>query len=90
MSEKAKEKKARPIFCQVTSASMDKSRVATIQRRVMHAEYGKHMDRRSKIMFHDEKNETVVGDYVLIAPCRPMSKRKRFSLTKIVEKNFHK
>ena len=87
MSENVKEKKARPILGRVTSADMTKSRVATIDRTVKHAGYDKYIERRTKIMFHDEKNESVLGDYVLIEPCRPMSKRKRFNLKKIVPKN---
>ncbi|MGE0171552.1 MAG: 30S ribosomal protein S17 [Oligoflexales bacterium] len=85
MSE-VKEKKAKPIFCEVTSAAMGKSRVGTVNRSVQHPEYKRYIKRKTKIMFHDEKNETNVGDKVLISACRPMSKRKRFNLFKIVEK----
>lgn len=86
MSEKSKEKKARPIRCKVTSDKMMKSRVGTYERLVKHPRYGKFIRRRTKIMFHDEQNLTKVGDEVLIAPSRPMSSRKKFMLLEVVRK----
>lgn len=86
MSDKATEKKARPIRCKVTSDKMQKSRVGTFERLVKHPRYGKFIRRRTKIMFHDELNQTRVGDEVLIAPSRPMSSRKKFQLLEVVRK----
>ncbi len=37
-------------------------------------------------MAHDEKNEAKVGDTVIIRETRPISRRKRFSLDKILQK----
>ena len=82
----SKQKKSRPILCVVTSDKMNKSRVGTVERLVKHAQYGKYVKRRSKLMFHDEKNETRIGDSVLIAPARPHSARKRFDLFKVVKR----
>ena len=81
-----KEKKARPLSCEVTSDKMDKSRVGTVHRLVKHKAYGKYIKRQTRILFHDEKNETKVGDKVLIIPARTRSKNKRFDLFKLVEK----
>lgn len=78
-------KKTKPISCTVTSDCMDKSRVGVVERLVKHRQYEKYIRRSTKIMFHDEKNEAKVGDKVLIAPSRPHSARKRFSLVKILE-----
>jgi small subunit ribosomal protein S17 len=37
-------------------------------------------------MAHDEKNELAVGDLVEVAETRPLSKRKRWRLVKVLEK----
>ena len=87
MSEKDhKQKKSRPVRVVVTSDKMNKSRVGTIEHLVKHAEYGKFVRRRTKIMFHDEGNESHVGDTVLISQTRPLSARKKFTLLQVVTK----
>jgi len=86
MSEQNQEKKSKPVFGVVTSDKMNKSRVVTVERLVKHARYGKYLKRRTKLMFHDEKNESRTGDSVLVIPSRPHSARKRFDLLKIVQK----
>jgi small subunit ribosomal protein S17 len=37
-------------------------------------------------MAHDEKNEARVGDKVALAGSRPLSRRKRWVVTRIVER----
>lgn len=86
MSSILKEKKARPLVCVVTSDKMNKSRVGTVSRMVKHARYGKYMKRRSKVMFHDEQNESRQGDKVLVSAGRPRSHSKAFELVKVLEK----
>ena len=87
MSEQVQEeKKAKPMFGVVTSDKMDKSRVVTVERLVKHERYGKYLKRRTKLMFHDEQNQSRIGDSVLVIPSRPYSNRKRFNLLKIVIK----
>ncbi len=85
MSEK-QEKKTKPVRLVVTSDKMAKSRVGTIEHTYKHPRYGKYMRRRTKLMFHDEKNETKVGDEVLVTSSRPLSARKKFTLLQIVRK----
>lgn len=87
MSEQNKVKKSKPILGVVTSDRMNKSRVATVERFVKHSRYDKYIKRRTKIMFHDEKNETKTGDSVLIMPSRPFSARKKFDLMRIVQRS---
>ena len=70
----------------VVSDSMDKTVVATIERLVKHAEYGKYVRRRNKFKVHDEKNECKVGDVVRFIETRPLSKEKRWKVLEIVEK----
>jgi small subunit ribosomal protein S17 len=70
----------------VTSNKMDKSIVVSIRTRVKHPLYGKIMNRTTKLMAHDEKNECGIGDRVLVMETRPLSARKRWRLVEIVEK----
>ena len=86
MSQVQNERKARPLVCIVSSDKMNKSRVGTLTRLVKHATYGKYLKRRTKVMFHDEKNESKHGDRVLVSPGRPHSHRKAFELVKILER----
>lgn len=77
-------KKSKPMRGIVTSDKMNKSRVATVNRLIKDKRYNKYVKRRTKIMFHDENNETKKGDQVLIMPCRPHSAHKKFDLLKVV------
>ncbi len=86
-SNSSKEKKARPVQCVVTSDKMQQSRVGLVENFVKHPVYGKYQVKRTRIMFHDEKNNSKVGDKVLIVPSRPFSARKRFQLLEVVERN---
>lgn len=79
------QKKSKPLKCIVVSDKCDKSRVAKIPRRLKHERYGKFINMSTNLMFHDEKNETKVGDEVLVNSCRPMSKRKKFMLASIIK-----
>jgi len=54
---------------------------------VRHGLYGKTERRTSKFMVHDEKNEAKNGDTVAIVETRPMSRRKRWALERIVRKS---
>ena len=56
------------------------------QRRVQHGVYGKMQKRTSTFVAHDENNEAKVGDTVIITESRPLSKRKRWALVRIVER----
>jgi small subunit ribosomal protein S17 len=87
MSQVQEEKKGvKEIRCVVTSDKMTKSRVGVVERLVKHPIAGKYLRRRTKVMFHDEKNETHVGDEVIVCPSRPMSAMKKFTLLKVVRK----
>jgi small subunit ribosomal protein S17 len=57
-----------------------------IERLVKHRNYYKYIKRRSKFTAHDEHNASKVGDKVLITQSRPLSKTKRWRVSKIVEK----
>jgi small subunit ribosomal protein S17 len=70
----------------VTSDKMDKTVVVTVENRVRHPLYGRTMSRRTKFKAHDEANEARIGDTVEIVECRPMSKDKRFRVSRIVQR----
>jgi small subunit ribosomal protein S17 len=76
-----------PIRCVVTSDSMDKSRVGTVERLVKEGKTKKYVRRTTKLMFHDESNLSKVGDQVLVVSSRPLSAQKRFRLVSILDKS---
>jgi small subunit ribosomal protein S17 len=70
----------------VVSNKMTKSITIAIDRKVKHPIYGKFMNKTTKFMAHDEKNEAGIGDTVRIMETRPLSKSKRWRLVEIIEK----
>ncbi len=70
----------------VTSNRMQKTIVVSVERIVMHPKYKKYLKRRTKVKAHDEKNECQVGDRVLIVECRPLSREKRWRVSRILER----
>jgi small subunit ribosomal protein S17 len=65
---------------------MDKGVVVAVERKVRNDLYGKIQRRTSRFMAHDEQNTAKVGDEVLIVETRPLSKRKRWVMTRVVRK----
>lgn len=76
---------ARKLTGVVTSDVQDKTITVAVSRSVTHPKYDKRYTVTKKFAVHDEKNEAHVGDRVEISEVRPISKRKTFTLTKIVE-----
>ena len=70
----------------VVSDRMQKSVVVAVERRVQHAVYGKTQKLTSKFLAHDENDDAKVGDKVAIAETRPMSRRKRWAVTRVIER----
>jgi small subunit ribosomal protein S17 len=70
----------------VVSDKMQKSIVVAVERQVRHGVYGKTQRRTSKFMAHDEEGTAKVGDTVAIVESRPLSRRKRWTVTRVVEK----
>ncbi len=71
----------------VVSDKMDKTRVVLIERTTRHPLYGKIIRRSKKYKFHDENNESRIGDIVKIMETRPLSKDKRWRLVEIVQRS---
>jgi small subunit ribosomal protein S17 len=70
----------------VVSDKMEKTVTVAVERQVRHEVYGKTQRRTSKFLAHDENDDAKVGDRVAIVEARPMSRRKRWVVTRIVEK----
>ena len=70
----------------VVSNKMAKSVVVTIERQVRHSTYGKQQRLTSRFMAHDEESTAKVGDRVALVPSRPLSRRKRWVVTRIVQR----
>jgi len=70
----------------VVSDKMDKTVVVLVERLVRHPIYGKQVRRSKKYHAHDERNEVRIGDRVEIVESRPISKTKRWVVTKILER----
>ena len=70
----------------VVSDKMDKTVTVRVERLVQHPLYHKRLRRRSSFAAHDERNECRTGDQVLIIESRPLSKMKRWRVSKILQK----
>jgi small subunit ribosomal protein S17 len=70
----------------VISDKMNKSVVVAVERQVRDPLYGKTQRRTSKFLAHNETNDVKVGDRVAIVESRPLSRRKRWVVTRVVEK----
>lgn len=69
----------------VTTNRMDKTVVVALERIVLHPRYKKYLRRRTKVKAHDERNECQVGDRVLISESRPLSREKRWRVSRILQ-----
>ena len=69
----------------VVTISGDKSASVLVERKVLHPRYHKIVKRFKKYLIHDETNQLKVGDKVIATECRPLSKRKKFRLTSVLE-----
>jgi small subunit ribosomal protein S17 len=70
----------------VVSSAMDKTVTVTVAKTTVHPLYHRQIRRTSKFAAHDEKNECRVGDQVMIVSCRPLSKRKRWRVSRIIKR----
>lgn len=64
----------------VVSDKMDKTITVLVERRYMHSLYKKFIKRTDKFAAHDENNQFKVGDTVSIEECKPISKRKTWTV----------
>jgi small subunit ribosomal protein S17 len=86
MSETGKAPRKTTKVGTVVSNGADKSVTVKVENFVMHPLYRRFMRTTSKFMVHDEENSCNNGDRVLIEECRPISRRKRWRVRKIIER----
>ena len=73
------------VIGKVISDKMMKTRVVVSEKLVKHPKYKKFYKHRTKYYVHDEKEESKIGDTVLIEETRPLSKLKRWRLVKVLK-----
>lgn len=76
----------RRLIGRVTSDKMDKTVIVETVRMKLDPVYKKYVRTRRRYKAHDEKNEFKVGDRVEIAEHRPLSKEKRWTVTRLIER----
>ncbi|WP_117237537.1 30S ribosomal protein S17 [Thermus sediminis] len=69
----------------VVSDRMQKTVAVLVERQFPHPLYGKVIKRSKKYLAHDPEERYKVGDVVEIQEARPISKRKRFRVVRLVE-----
>ena len=76
----------RTLVGRVVSNKMDKTVSVAIERLIKHPVYGKYIRRTTKVLAHDAANDCREGDRVEIAECRPLSKKKSWTVVNVVER----
>jgi len=76
----------RTLVGKVTSAKMQKTVVVEVVRSVKHPVYGKYVRRRKKYKAHDETQQFKAGDVVEIRESKPISREKRWTVIRLVER----
>ncbi len=71
----------------VVSDKMTKTRVVAVTRMTRHPKYLKYIKVTRRFKAHDEKNEYKKGDVVIIAESRPLSRDKRWTIVKKIERS---
>ena len=77
---------ARIIWGAAIDPSMDKSVRVEVERMIKDATFMKYLRRRKSFMAHDEKNDCKKGDRVEIVESRPISKNKKWVVSKVLER----
>lgn len=70
----------------VVSDKMDKTIVVKVESQFKHPLYKKIVRRHKKFKAHDEENTCNEGDTVLIQESKPLSREKRWTLVKVIER----
>ncbi len=70
----------------VESDKRSKTRKVVVSFMAKHPKYGKYIQSRTVLHIHDENNDSRLGDIVEVAPCRPISKTKSWTLVRVVER----
>jgi small subunit ribosomal protein S17 len=68
----------------VISDKMNKTRVVKVSWHSQHDRYQKVLRRFTQLYAHDEKNDSHTGDRVEVMETRPLSKLKRWRITRVL------
>lgn len=68
----------------VRSNRMDKTVVVEVSRRYVHRKYKKYVKARERYKAHDADNQYNIGDTVEIMEARPLSRDKRWTVTRLI------
>lgn len=68
----------------VVAAKMVKTVVVQVDRLVEHPLYAKRIKQRNRFMAHDERSECHEGDRVLIIESHPLSRHKRWRVSRVL------
>lgn len=71
----------------VTSDKCAKTITVQVQRTYKHPKYKKYVRKLARYHAHDEKGEAKPGDRVEIRSCRPVSKTKRWTLVRVLDRS---
>jgi len=70
----------------VVAAKMLKTVVVQVDRLVEHPLYSKRIKQRRRFMAHDESSQCHEGDRVLIIESRPLSRHKRWRVSRVLKR----
>ena len=70
----------------VISARMDKTIIVAVEQLTKHPTVKKFVRKRKKLYAHDKENQCQEGDLVEVIETRPLSKLKRWRVSRIIEK----
>jgi small subunit ribosomal protein S17 len=76
----------RRVIGRVTSDKMTKTIRVAVPRRVKDTVTGKYLTRETICLAHDESEQANVSDVVELVESRPLSKRKRWVLLRVVSR----
>ena len=86
MAESLTRKPRRTKTGRVTSNKMDKTVVVEVEIVIRHRLYGRTMRRTRSFKAHDEANRCSIGDTIVIAESRPISKEKHWTVQRILRR----
>ncbi|MDC0215244.1 30S ribosomal protein S17 [Candidatus Marinimicrobia bacterium] len=77
-------RKRQKLVGEVVSENMQKTVVVSVTKKIPHPVYGKYVNRSKKYMAHVGSVEANVGNIVEIRLIPPMSKNKRWLVSKVI------
>jgi small subunit ribosomal protein S17 len=82
----SEQKITRALQGKVVSDQRDKTIGVRVETQRQHMKYKKIIKRHKDFHAHDENNTARIGDVVEIAECRPISKTKTWTLTRVISR----